>query len=368
MAEKTEPGTAEDAAFETWRAAVWKKKRTELNEELKTRAGAGDVDHVRELLRKRTWTRFWDWRKPDIDADRGAALVAACAGGHKDVAVLLHDAGADVAGNVAALTVAAEGGHTETVEYLLQQGASAKTGGALDRACAGGHAETVDALIEAGAQISAVGLADAIKGGHLDLADSLLDRGGVNAEPWMMFSAACAGKTDIVDYVLSKVKDADNDWVRHALERAETGGHADTAALIRAKLPVDESEAETADADVGEKPAADKTKAHTEWRKLGGQAIAQVKTDGEKLTLATIFNFEAGEVITRVFPDTRDSLDAEGEVTAGQVVASWFNGPATKSTSSQTVRPLAEFSNPALVEEARRRLRDAKPSTPKAAK
>lgn len=382
MAEKSEPGTAEDAAFESWRDEVWKKSRKELNAELQTRAGAGEIDHVRELLSHNTWKRFWDWKKPDVNADRGAALVAACAGGHTAVVALLHKSGAEIAGHAAALGAAAEAGHAETVEYLLRHGASPLIGNALDRACAGGHAETVDALIEAGAKPSAVGLAETIKGGHLELADSLLERGGVEAQPWMMFNAACNGRTDIVEYVLSKVKDIDSDWVRHALERAERGGHAETAALIRAKLPVDESAPETvadgaaqpeAQKDAPEKPdgeSADaaKAKAYTEWRKLGGQAIAQVKTDGETLTLATIFNFEAGEVITRVFPDTRDTLDAEGEVTAGQVVASWFNGPAAKSTSSQTVRPLAEFNNPALVEEARRRLRDAKQPGPKAAK
>ena len=182
--------------------------------------------------------------RPDIMAppqfdytEQDQAALDAAAGGHleelkrliADHPNLVNTCAKERAFRASPLCMAAEGGHLETVVYLLEQGAETNPAykdygwtPPLNRAAGGGHVEVVKALLEAGADPNSFAynegstrpIHDATWGGHTGVIQLLLDagvdvnsrNGGVGATPLM--SAVSSGLTETASFLLSQGADA----------------------------------------------------------------------------------------------------------------------------------------------------------------
>lgn len=128
------------------------------------------------------------------DSPFNDALCAAAEKGHPEIVELLLDAGADVhARKDTALRMAVENGHTETVKLLINRGANIKAEGdnwrtheVLVPACSGGHEEIAALLLDGGANVNAFDfdgpcapLRKAVANGHCKVIDLLIDCGAV---------------------------------------------------------------------------------------------------------------------------------------------------------------------------------------------
>eukprot|EP00877_Chromochloris_zofingiensis_P011632 jgi/Chrzof1/6722/Cz19g06260.t1 len=176
----------------------------------------GDVSGVQHLLDKGA----------ELHAHRGAALRAAAEHGHAAVVSLLLLRGACTRYNGVdngALRLSAASGHTQTVEVLLQR--RTLTREVLACACIvaaeGGHCDVVQLLLERGAQGSMVmaggvigaALIKAAKAGHADTVSLLLNKGdtlwggwgqAVQGDNSALYFAAKAGHKAIIRQLLNR--------------------------------------------------------------------------------------------------------------------------------------------------------------------
>ena len=133
---------------------------------LTTAAGAGHGAAVRELVK----------HGAPVAAGQQEALVEAANGGHLDVVEALLEAGADSnqfpPDNWSALTAAVANNHQEVARRLLAAGADPDGGqglGPLDQAIMNGNLDLVQLLLEAGADVNRRG-----SGGKTPLIDAIL--------------------------------------------------------------------------------------------------------------------------------------------------------------------------------------------------
>ncbi|MFA6166461.1 MAG: hypothetical protein WC700_07600 [Gemmatimonadaceae bacterium] len=157
----------------------------------KSAAGGGHVDLLKRLLQSWTINILTDIAENGAQAgnmeivqlclDRGlnsldSALVGACRGGHKDLAVTLYSMGATSFDE--ALIEAASQGHEETFRLCVAWGASANSFDVALRAAArGGHGSIVRLCCELGATDFDWAFAAAAEGGHKQLLEFFYDRG-----------------------------------------------------------------------------------------------------------------------------------------------------------------------------------------------
>ncbi|KAA0147080.1 hypothetical protein FNF31_07655 [Cafeteria roenbergensis] len=170
-------------------------------------AKAGNTAEASRLLDEGapvTWENSLD--------DGFTALIKAAQGGHPDTVEVLLDRGADLEvkswDGFTALMKAAQGGHKDTVEVLLDRGADLEVKSwddstALTMAAEHGHRDTAELLLDRGADLEAKdgdgskALMKAAQGGHKDTVEVLLDRGAdleakCNADTSKMSSAYTA--------------------------------------------------------------------------------------------------------------------------------------------------------------------------------
>jgi ankyrin repeat protein len=124
-----------------------------------------------------------------MDYARRTPLYYAAELGHREMAQLLLDQGADVhASEISPLQAASHRGHASIVQLLLDQGADVNAsrgfeGAALYLASKGGHRAVVQLLLEKGADVNATGdyngnaLQVASERGHASIVQLLLDQG-----------------------------------------------------------------------------------------------------------------------------------------------------------------------------------------------
>ncbi len=196
-------------------------------------------------------------RKVDMHAKDqygNTALTLAAEGGHTDVVRLLIEKGAAVDAKAksghTALTLAVEGGHTDVVRLLIEKGAAvdakAKSGHtALTLAVEGGHTDVVRLLIEKGAAVDAkaksghTALTLAVEGGHTDVVRLLIEKGAaVNAKAKFGYTALMLavdrGHTDVVRLLIEKgaAVNAKAKFGYTALMLAVDRGHTDVVRLL----------------------------------------------------------------------------------------------------------------------------------------
>ena len=145
---------------------------------------AGNVPVTTELLERTTININW--------CGRQAPISVAARGGHLDTVAFLLERGANIntvgTGRDSAITSAAMNGHLNLVEFLLDKGADITAGCFGDgtpirEAALAGHLEVVQLLLARGANIEAdcrgcsTPLSAAAEGGHYDVVEYLLDMG-----------------------------------------------------------------------------------------------------------------------------------------------------------------------------------------------
>jgi ankyrin repeat protein len=197
----------------------------------------------------------------------GSALAAAATGGHTETVNYLVEQGADVnlqlqtGGYGSALAAAAAIERTETVKYLVEHGADVnlqlQTGGygsALAAAAAArGHTETVKYLVEQGADVnlqlqngwygSALAAAAAAARGHTEIVKYLVEQGAdVNLQLQTggygsaLAVAAARGHTETVKYLVEQGADVNlqlqNEGYGSALAVAAAMGHTETVKYL----------------------------------------------------------------------------------------------------------------------------------------
>lgn len=151
-------------------------------------ASKGSINSVRSLIESLASVHSEDGDSPFNDA-----FCAAAENGHTEIVELLLNAGADVHSDEdKALRMAVDNGHTNTVELLISRGADIHArGGAwperiqvLTSACSRGHIEIATLLLDGGAKInvmSPVGtcapLSEAVANGYCDIVEMLIARG-----------------------------------------------------------------------------------------------------------------------------------------------------------------------------------------------
>ena len=117
-----------------------------------------------------------------------------------------------------ALKQAAEHGHADIVDVLLQAGAEPDSM-ALAWAAGQGHADIVDVLLQAGAEPDLEALKNAARLGRGDIVDALLQAG---VEPDSALEAAAGqGHADIVDVLLQAGAEPDSEALYAAAEHAD---------------------------------------------------------------------------------------------------------------------------------------------------
>lgn len=112
----------------------------------------------------------------NINAGKGVVLVWAATYGKLEILKYLIKCKISFFWGNFSLVKAAEKGHLEVVEFLLEQGANinALNKGALKRAIANGHFKVVTYLLEKGADLSGEEVEIAIKSGHLEIVKYLI--------------------------------------------------------------------------------------------------------------------------------------------------------------------------------------------------
>ncbi|KAF5833477.1 ankyrin repeat-containing domain protein [Dunaliella salina] len=154
-------------------------------------------------------------------ADEGGQtpLLIASLWGHKDIAAMLLDAGADVdkpinflVGGTTPLYRACQNGHKEVAQLLLERGATLDAANEVEQtpmfiACEEGHKEIVQLLLDAGVDVDDANddgdtaLLIAAQIGHKDVVQLLLDKGADpnKGDQTPLLVASEAGHKDIVE-------------------------------------------------------------------------------------------------------------------------------------------------------------------------
>ncbi|XP_033750497.1 ankyrin repeat, PH and SEC7 domain containing protein secG-like [Pecten maximus] len=101
------------------------------------------------------------------------------------------------------LSGAAEGGHIDMVNFLLDRGADPAESDALSGAALGGHIEIVKILLDKGADVNkSDALSGAAGGGHIEIVKILLDKGADVNKAYPLIQAASRGHEDTVRLLL----------------------------------------------------------------------------------------------------------------------------------------------------------------------
>ncbi|KAJ5927146.1 Pfs NACHT and ankyrin domain protein [Penicillium verrucosum] len=166
---------------------------------------------------KKTWPGEPDPRlglKSDIvpvndDQEGGKpALVEASRSGHKDIARLLVESGADVNHHYP-LTHASRNGHGDMVKFLLEKGADIHHGSPLAGAASRGHEAILRLLINNGANVDkGCPLRLASIGGHETVVEILIESGADINKGHPLAEASKRGHEAIVNLLLSRGADA----------------------------------------------------------------------------------------------------------------------------------------------------------------
>ena len=132
--------------------------------------------------------------------DWNRILCGACIGGHKMLAKLLIEKGADDWNY--ALYFACFGGHKMLAEFMIEKGAN-EWKKALYFACFGGHKILAELLIEKGANDWNYALYGACEGGHKMLAELMIEKG---ADNWngALYYACRKGHKILVEFMIEK--------------------------------------------------------------------------------------------------------------------------------------------------------------------
>ena len=110
------------------------------------------------------------------DININTALARAADGGHRDIVELMIEKGATRLCLIFALSCAAQGGHRDIIGLLIEKGAN-DFNSALCMAAAGGHRDIVELMIEKGATDFNWALYRAAEGGHRDIVELLKQKG-----------------------------------------------------------------------------------------------------------------------------------------------------------------------------------------------
>jgi ankyrin repeat domain-containing protein 17 len=180
------------------------------------------------------------------------ALTLACCGGFLEVAQYLVDHGADIElGASTPLMEAAQEGHIDIVEYLINKEAKIDAvtntmDSALTYACANGHTAIAELLMSCGANVEheseggRTPLMKAVRAGHLETAQYLIAKGAdvnrcTSNNDHTVLSLACSGgHLAVVQYLLMKGADSshilkDNSTM---IIEAARGGHTAVVSLL----------------------------------------------------------------------------------------------------------------------------------------
>ncbi len=288
---------------------------------------AGQAEVVEYLLNHKAKP---DWHTSEYAIKSGSAEV---------VRVLLEH-GQDIGGH--RMVEAAEAGQTKTVALLLDEGAvkgrSRAGSEALTHAAANGHAEMALKLIDAGAYHSHA-LTLAAEGGYNEIVSKLLEIGArpdTPADNRPLHAAVASGYLDTAKLLLEGGADAKADN-NHALRTAALhGNEAMSMLLLEHGAHIDNAIAHPTTQDATGYLTRLKKRDTTEWAQLDENTVQQTKYIGMNTTLKTIFNFEAGQVVTSVLHEKGVGL--------------------TAPVSSQSVQSVDEIPQKALLEEARTHL------------
>lgn len=227
---------------------------TTENDALFLAIATGDLIRVRSTLDAGADVNAERSYETNIDRDwyRGteSALMAATRGGHEPIVRLLLERGAQVNATDSltgrtALVEASARGRLSVVETLLAHGAGPSARDALDAqncltaAIAGGHAEVAQALVKAGATFEPAALEHACRTGRLDLAQLCVDAGADPAKTKAFESAAMAGQTEALRWLVAHGIDAQKQGTAALLDAANAGRATAVRALLEMGVPVE---------------------------------------------------------------------------------------------------------------------------------
>jgi ankyrin repeat protein len=153
-----------------------------------------------------------------------SAMAGAAEGGHMDIVELMLEHGAT--NYDYAMAGAAEGGHMDIVELMLEHGAT-DFDFVMKAAATRGHMDIVELMLEHGATNYDVAMEDAAYEGHMDIVELMLEL-GANSYDYAMLDAASGGHMDIVELMLEL--GANN--YDMSMEGAVYGGHMDIVELM----------------------------------------------------------------------------------------------------------------------------------------
>ncbi len=269
-----------------------------------------------------------------------AALGAACANGHAEIARALIAAGGnakhrDRRSGWSILMHAARSGSVETVRALIEAGADLnkkdKTVGRTPavHAAEAGDAEVFRLLEEAGAKVREVDrqllFAGAAANGRLATVRSLLDGGGdVHSRDWIgltaVMAAAREGHADVVEFLIAAGADVNEDINgTTALEYALARGHEE-AVLVLIEAGAEVNITDSYDGETPLMEAADKRKLRVVVALLAAGADPRAKDDRGHTALDTARMREEPGIIVAL----KAALDAPS---AGADVAKKAHAP-----------------------------------------
>jgi ankyrin repeat protein len=255
-----ERGATRDGLYEfvtKGEAVLSSSVKPTVNGELFAAAQAGELDKVRDLIRKKADPNYAEEiERADGEAIKGwTPLMSAGMNGRLDMVKLLVEAGAWVnfmnGEAVGALWLAANTGHRDCADYLIRHGAYLDNQGLDDVtpvmiAAINGHKDVVASLVAAGANVNLrhrdgdSALMFAVSGGHNDIARMLLAAGAdVNVQNRYGVTAliitAVENNEDIARELIARHADPTlKTGGKTALDIAEKKGHAGIAALLKA--------------------------------------------------------------------------------------------------------------------------------------